>query len=222
MGTESLKLAQMSAELMLMSVVILSIVMLCLQIIGFLESPISLTKTDYFVIVTVALAESLGIVCFACGDSRWRQCLLGIFAGSLLVACVTDALFCKVYNFVWWIGLGAAAGLFWDYISNVDEWFAACIIIRNLVFFVAVQFIVFRKLYGRADVYAFVVCSLTGVVFGLGIIGFFCHMLMAWMLLAVVQIVRKNVGRDGNLKRPVAFIPYITLAFWIIIVYIQT
>lgn len=42
-------------------------------------------------------------------------------------------------------------------------------------------------------------------------------MVIAFLLLTVVQAFRRNIGRRGSLKRSVAFIPYITVSFWILI-----
>jgi len=36
---------------------------------------------------------------------------------------------------------------------------------------------------------------------------------IAFALLAIVQLFKRNVKRDGNLKVPVAFVPYISTAF---------
>ena len=49
--------------------------------------------------------------------------------------------------------------------------------------------------------------------YGGGMFLYLCHMLISVFLMGIVQAFRKNIGKNGNLKKPVAFIPYISKAF---------
>lgn len=135
--------------------------------------------------------------------------LLGAAAGGLLFACLTDTQCCKVYDFVWWLVLMSGVLLMypeprcWPFVWG------------QFVCFLFLQNFLFSWFYGRADVYAFCTCGLLESVFGMGILGELLHMAGAFLLLAIVQGLRNNIGADGNLKRPVPFLPYIVLSFWI-------
>lgn len=134
---------------------------------------------------------------------------LGIIAACLLVASIMDLKTHTVYNYIWWI-MGAA-GMVRLYIEvpiceNENVW-------QSLFLFIFLQERFFCKMYGRADCHGFVACALAGASFGMGLKQFLLHMLIAFGLLGVVQLARKNVGRDGNLKEPVPFLPYISVAF---------
>lgn len=79
----------------------------------------------------------------------------------------------------------------------------------------ALQFMLFARMYGKADCYAFCVCAIAGASLGMGFPDYLWQMLLALCLLFPVQLLRRNIGKSGNLKQPVAFLPYITLAFGI-------
>ncbi len=88
--------------------------------------------------------------------------------------------------------------------------------VRPWLLVAAVQLLVFRKLYGRGDGYAFLVCALfeeglrgsfDGLTFSL------VHMGTALLFLAVVQVRRGNLDGRGNLRVPVPFLPYIAAAW---------
>lgn len=137
-----------------------------------------------------------------------RGILWAVIAVCLLSACIMDWKTCLVYNVVWWISGTAALLLLIRSRLTVDPenyfWLGV---------FAALQLEFFSRMYGRADCYAFIVCAIAGAAEGIGPAGFLIHMLLAFSLLAVVQAFRHNIGRDGNLKCPVPFLPYITLAF---------
>lgn len=92
----------------------------------------------------------------------------------------------------------------------------------ELGFFIILQLSLFPKMYGRADCYAFSVCAVAEAAAGLSLAGYFLHMLLSFIFLAFVQALRHNIGKGGNLRRPVPFLPYITLAFWALLWYSVT
>lgn len=140
--------------------------------------------------------------------------LWAVIAACLLFACVTDCKTCQVYNFTWWIS-GTAAVLLLAACENGVSLECA----GGLGLFIILQLKFFSKLYGRADCYAFCVCATAEAAAGLRLAGFLAHMLGAFCLLAAVQGIRGNIDKRGNLKRPVPFLPYITLAFWALLWY---
>ena len=131
--------------------------------------------------------------------------LLSVVVGCLLLASLTDAATCRVYNFVWWPAGAAALALFgcggpegfWLLIRTVPE----------MLIFCTVQIRLFGKLYGRADCYAFCVCAAAEAGLGMKFGDF------------LIQACRKNISRKGQLKEPVAFVPYITAGFYLTIIF---
>lgn len=172
--------------------------------------------------VTVMIAAA-GLV--GSGLLRWRlgpgeifpRLLLSVVIGCLLLACMTDVAIYRVHNFVWWTaGLAAVILLFCRRSECLQ-------LLRNEVsgifIFCALQFFLFGKMYGRADGYAFCVCAVAEAGLGMGLIEFLTHMYFSFLLLAGVQAFKKNISVKGHLKEPVAFLPYITAGFYLIIIF---
>lgn len=130
---------------------------------------------------------------------------LSILAGCLLFACMTDVRMYEVYQFVWWIG-GVLGILCLP--GNGGT-------IGELLIYCLLQELFFCRFYGRADCHAFVVCALMQFGRGMGLREYLTHMLFAFCGLAVIQFGRKNINGKGNLKKPVSFLPYITVSFWV-------
>lgn len=130
---------------------------------------------------------------------------LSVLAGCMIFACMTDIKIYEVYGFVWWIGAACGAIGLQENLGKLPE----------LVFFCFLQEKFFCRFYGRADCHAFVICALVQSGMGLGLREYLIHMLFAFGGLAVIQLRRNNINRRGNLKQPVAFLPYITVSFWL-------
>ena len=146
-----------------------------------------------------------------------REVLWGIIVLCLLFACITDCRTCTVYNFTWWIS-GTAAGILLMTGSKDFTLGEAA----ELGAFVLLQLLFFSRMYGKADSYAFSVCATAEAAFGLGLKGYLIHMLAAFCLLALIQGMCRNIDKHGNLKHPVPFLPYITLAFFALLWYHYT
>lgn len=123
----------------------------------------------------------------------------------LLFACATDCRTCRVYNVTWWISGAAAAVL----LGRSGAWQ----LLPELGFFCLLQLKLFSRMYGKADCYAFCVCAAAGASEGFGCMEYLLHMALAFGILAAVQLGHRNLDRRGNLRQPVAFLPYITVAF---------
>lgn len=143
--------------------------------------------------------------------------LWGVIALCLLFACITDCRSCQVYNVTWWVAGAAAVILLLQEKSRLEINF-----LLELGFFVLLQLLLFPKMYGRADCYAFSVCAVAEAAAGLSLTGYLLHMLLSFILLAFVQALCHNIDRRGKLRRPVPFLPYITLAFWALLWYSGT
>lgn len=128
---------------------------------------------------------------------------------SLLYGCITDMKSRMVYNFTWWLGGLAAGGLLWKSLwEGLPE-----AVLWNLSVFMTVQLVLFCRMYGRADCYAFCVCAIAEASLGMRLSDYLVHILLALSLLFPVQLLKRNIAKNGNLKQPVAFLPYIILAF---------
>ncbi len=140
--------------------------------------------------------------------------LLAMVMGCLLFACVTDRALCQVYNVTWWAASLAAAPLFWQSCRKGPGGGER---VLELALFLGLQLLVFARMYGRADCYAFCICALAQAGLGMGLLEFLCQMAAAFGMLALVQGARGNLGGDGNLKQPVPFLPYITASFYLML-----
>lgn len=125
----------------------------------------------------------------------------------LLAACVSDYRTREVYNLNWWISGAAALLLHW--LNGEAAWGR----LVELCFFCLLQTGLFSRMYGRADCYAFCVCAAAASSRGLGLREYLMQMAIAFGILAIVQLLRRNLDKTGNLKCPVPFLPYITLSF---------
>lgn len=144
--------------------------------------------------------------------------LVIIFCIVLMAAAVMDYKYKEVYAFIWWIEGGISIINAYTYIfikQDIDGITQLLKVLSGVTFFIIVQFILFRRLYGIADVKAFCCCALMIFSWGGDLLVMLLHMGVAFLLLAVVQGLKGNINRLGNLKKPVAFIPYISCAFFL-------
>lgn len=129
-----------------------------------------------------------------------------LFAGCILTATISDARTGRVYRFLWWIAKGCAFLRMLAGDVGIGLWL-------ELLVYLILQEVLFARFYGRADVRAFQAFAMDLAARGFGIRYALYHMFFAFFLLTLVQVFRKNIDRSGNLKRPVAFIPFITIGF---------
>ncbi len=151
------------------------------------------------------------------GHGKGDGFCLSVVLGCLLVACITDLRYYMVHNFIWWMSGTAAVAMALreGVLSYKEESFFENMI--SVILFLILQLCFFSKLYGRADCYAFCVCGLAFLGLNMHIYHCLMHMLVAYFILFVIQLLRKNIGKSGNLKVPIAFLPYITASFLIIL-----
>ncbi|MBE5884043.1 MAG: hypothetical protein E7291_06465 [Lachnospiraceae bacterium] len=148
--------------------------------------------------------------------------VMGMLAGCLLMACITDYRICMVHCYVWWVAgvagvilLAFSCKSFFSNPISVEQIIKMfCSKFSPLLIFGLLQEKLFGRMYGKADCHAFLVCAMAECAVGMGIEGYLIHMLLSVLALAVVQGIKGNIGNKGNLKKPVPFLPYITGAFW--------
>ena len=120
----------------------------------------------------------------------------------LTVCVITDLQTCMVYDFLQLPA--AAAGAVLCLLRPLPVSGGAA-----LRCFALLQYFLFMRLYGRGDGMAFQVCSLFIIGAGGTLETLLLHMAAAFSLLGMVQLVKGNINRKGNLKTPVPFLPYI-------------
>ena len=79
----------------------------------------------------------------------------------------------------------------------------------ELGIFFLLQFLWFSRFYGRADCHGFFAGACILFLYGGSLWDYVMQMAYAFGILFVIQIFRRNINRCGNLKEPVAFLPYV-------------
>lgn len=132
---------------------------------------------------------------------------------SLLGAAVMDFRTRSVYDLYWWICLGTGLGILLIQSSR-----GALLLtpgtLTELTLIFGVQELLMARTYGRADSHCLCCCALYDASFGRVLEPHLLQLLLALGLLLLVQIPRRNITRTGRLLEPVAFLPYLTAAFW--------
>lgn len=168
------------------------------------------------------------------GEGDWRMqtawFLLGVY---FLSCCVTDHLTCQVYDVFQYMGVAAAG-----YLALTASGHPKVVVSGHLAFnatvdvagnggvdaaiglsillFALLQYVLFMRLYGKADGMAFLVSALAEASLGYDVQMYLLHMILSYLLLSLVQGLKRNIGGKGRLKKPVPFLPYITVTFWIV------
>ena len=150
-----------------------------------------------------------------CGHACGRMTMISmvVFVGCMITASVMDLHKQRVIRLVWLIAGMASAGNAGAYVAEngIERR-----VIVELLLFVLLQQIWFCRFYGRADCHAFSVCALFMSGFGWNMYWWILHMAVTFLLLALVQLAKKNVNKKGNLKKPVPLIPYITISLFLL------
>ena len=144
------------------------------------------------------------------GTSRSIHLAWLVICIYFLSSTMTDIMSCYVYD--WFQIWGTAAGVYLVMQNQSDIRVGS-----SLVIFTILQGAIFMRLYGRADGLAFLIAALALGSLGHGIKSYLLHMIISYLSLAFIQICKGNIGKKGNLKKPVPFLPYITISFWIVI-----
>lgn len=166
-----------------------------------------------------AAAGILAVGCCAGAGFLSRNCLQGppllwfvysVLAVYLTVCVLTDLRDCIVYDFIQLPAVLAGALLCLYHPLPVGSGV-------GLVLFALLQYLLFARLYGIGDTMVFQICSLYLAGRGGDFRTFLMHMALAFVLLGVVQLFRRNINKRGNLKTPVPFVPYIACSLlWLL------
>ena len=135
--------------------------------------------------------------------------LTGIFCVYLFRAAVEDHRFCRVRRYLWWVAGSAGMGLFLLLRGMAPK------LLLGLLLYGILQFAFFSRAYGKADCHAFLCCAIVLAAHGGGWEDYLWHGLFTFLLLGIRQLQKGNVSARGNLKKPVALIPYVTASFFL-------
>ena len=194
------------------SILVATCVLLCMKMFMKIdrEHGIDLSKR---VLVMICLGSWIAArICFLVAGEESLGVQIGwlILQVCFLSSSLTDHMTCQVYDVFQYVGVFVAASLLAVSACNIS-------IGISIVIFALLQYLVFMKLYGKADGMSFQVAALALASRGYEMDMYFLHMIAAYLLLSVVQGIRGNIGVRGKLKEPVPFLPYITIGFWLIL-----
>lgn len=201
----------------IVSLMIVVVVWLGIYMIAKWDEPIPLQSCHVKWTIVGALTEGIMIRRVFADSDVAMQLLLGIFAGCLMLACITDSIICQVYCFVWWIGMSAGVLLLLRMSADVPSLDFLVLSGGGLFLFGIFQYYVLGRTYGRADCHAFFSCALVETALGTGMEAYLIHMILAYLLLGFDQLRKRNVSKCGKLLCPVPFLPYISVSFWLTI-----
>lgn len=143
----------------------------------------------------------------------WEWSALVMLGVYLVVCTVTDLLLSQVYDMMQFVGI--LGGSIWVLTKDIYPDIGL-----SLIFFALIQYGILIRMYGKADGMGYGVCSLYLAGVGMDIEGFLYHMVISFSLLAVVQGMKGNISKKGNLKKAVALYPYISMGFLIMWIFL--
>lgn len=167
-------------------------------------------------------AHAIGMLCLGCFAAAilwyittvegkvWERFLWLLIHVCILCCSMTDHQTLQVYDIFQYAGIILSACLLLTKAN--DMWLGI-----SLILFALMQYLVFMRWYGSADGMALLVTAMAEASLGYDINVYLTHMIIAYLLLSVVQGMRGNIGRKGRLSKPVAFLPYIMVGFWVIL-----
>lgn len=171
-----------------------------------INSQLTIDKTVYKRILFYCAAVGSWIEIFLSHWEWYGQLACGVLAAYLLVASIQDDQTYEVYDFLHI--LAVPTGVVFIVAAPSREK------IISLAIFAVIQLGIFMRMYGAGDGMVFLVCAIYESRFGKGLSTYLLHMATVFVVLGMVQGGRRNINKKGNLKKPVALVPYITATVW--------
>lgn len=140
-------------------------------------------------------------------DPPAAKALYGLLAACLAVSSITDYQTKNVYDFL--PVLAALGGAVLVAMNRPGRG-----VLLELLVFLALQFLLFSRMYGTGDCLVFAACAVYLAAGGRGLLACLLHMGTVFLALGVVQALRRNLDASGNLKEPAALVPYISATVW--------
>lgn len=171
-----------------------------------MNSRLMINETVYKKMILYCAAVGSWIEIFLSYWEWYGQLACGVLAAYLLVASIQDSQTYEVYDFLHVLAL-PAGGIFIIEAPAGEK-------VISLVLYLAIQLGIFMRMYGAGDGFVFMVCAIYESRFGKGLSTYLLHMAAVFVMLGIVQGVRRNINKIGNLKKPVALVPYIAATVW--------
>lgn len=168
---------------------------------------LTLNRKWGFLILTMSILGSIWV--FWIESNKIYQLFYLIFVVYLILCAVLDQQTKNVYDFLHIVA--GLAGIAFFILQQPEK-----AIIEGLVVFIILQLLLFRHFYGLADCFVFIICAIYLAARGNDLLIYLLHMGATYLLLIIVQAFQHNINKKGNLKQPVALIPYIVATVWIL------
>ena len=139
------------------------------------------------------------------GQMKMMQLLQAYVIGALLLAAWIDHYTRLIPDMVYVPGF--AGGILWLVYCR-----PGADIVINLIVFIAMQILIFRRCLGGSDCLAYILCAVYLAGYGKKLMDYLLLMLLTVALELIVQIKNKNILKNGKLIQPVALIPYMAVA----------
>lgn len=137
-------------------------------------------------------------------QETWHEAILhSLFWASMSLCAWCDYMTTEVYDFLYLPALLSGSMLL--YICDTGH------ILPDVVVFVVIHILLFRKLFGASDCIAFCICALYMAGFGKRIEAYIWLMLYVHLIFMVVQLLTGNISRKFRLKKSKPLIPYIAI-----------
>lgn len=147
---------------------------------------------------------SIAAIYLFCVAGTLQYAWEGVFWVSLALAAYSDYVTREIYDFIYF-----PTGMICIY-QLLQGGIDASVI--EMIIFCCIQMLLFRHYYGVSDCIAFSMCAMYLAVHGGRMLEYWLHMFWAFLLLLMIQALKRNIDKRGRLKKPVAFIPYIAAA----------
>lgn len=136
------------------------------------------------------------------GCSDVEKLLYCLVLSCFAAAAVMDLQEQCVYRYIWYLAAGFLVPIL--YRREIQVW--------SLIGYALLQETLFSCFYGRADCHGFVAAGLFLYSVGGNFQSCIIHMGITFLEVFVVQLCKGNINARGNLKQPVALIPYLVTA----------
>lgn len=195
-------------DIFLLSILIISMTLGLFKLIIHFDNKHNLTlnRKSIAIILVLSILSSIWFVWIE--PHKIYQFFYVIFAAYLITCAILDKQTKSVYDFLHLVA--GLAGISLLILQSPDG-----AIIKGLVIFSLLQLLLFHRFYGLADCFTFIICAIYLAARGHDLLIYLLHMGATYLLLTIVQAFRHNINRKGNLKQPVALIPYIAATVWI-------
>jgi hypothetical protein len=168
---------------------------------------LSLRKQEHLILCIGSVLFAIWILYIVEEQQGAKIVCLSFLAAYLLITSLTDYQTNDVHDFLHVIA--AIAGIIMCVLASTDH-----LLYASLAQFIGMQLLIFSRLYGLGDCLAFMVCAIYLTAQGAGLYEHLIFMASVFCQVTAVQISEHNMNRKGNLIKPIALLPYITVSIF--------